>query len=259
VLSLQPETKRRIMTESLLRIIAPKCFNDGLARSNNLGKKLIYNREIERFLDVGCGNGKLTMEFAKIAKPKEIYGIEFVDEFRKEAKSRGIKCIKCDLNRKWDFEDNFFDLILSSQSIEHLHNTRLYLEECYRVLKRGQLIILTENLASWVNIGALVFGWQPFSTTNINGWSLGNPFIWHIDEPKDEEFLKKWQDSGVSGTAGHVRVLAFKGLEDLLKKIGFENIKVYTEGYPPFWGKVSHFLCYIDRRHGHFLIATGFK
>jgi SAM-dependent methyltransferase len=244
----------------LLKIIAPRSFNEGLAKSNNTGKELMAQKGIDKFLDVGCGDGKLTMEFAELARPKEIYGVEFVDEFRQQAEFKRIKCIKCDLNSKWDYGDNSFELILSSQNIEHIHNTRLYLEECYRCLKRGgQLIILTENLSSWANIGALVFGWQPFSMTNINGWSLGNPLIWHMNEPKDEEFIKRQQDTGVSGTVGHVRVLAFKGLRDLLEKVGFENIKVHTKGYLPFWGKLSDFLCYIDRRHGHFLIATGFK
>lgn len=161
----------------------------------------------------------------------------------------------------WDFDNNFFDIILSSQSIEHLHNTRLYLEECYRCLRAGgQLVVLTENLASWLNIGALFFGWQPFSTTNINGWHLGNPLIrhWH-NEPKNKEFLKKYQDTGVSGTIGHIRVLTFRGLTDLLGKVGFKNVKVYTTGYLPFWGKLSDFLCCVDKRHGHFIIASAVK
>lgn len=244
----------------LLKIIAPKSANDGFARCNILGKKLITRKGIDKFLDIGCGDGKLTMEFAGVAKSKEVYGIEFVDEYRQQAESRGIKCIKCDMNGKWDYNDNTFDLILSSQSIEHLHNTRLYLEECYRCLKPGgQLIVLTENLSSWINIGALVFGWQPFSTTNINAWSLGNPLIWHVDEPKNEKLIKKLQDTGVSGTVGHVRVLAFRGLKDLLEKVSFKNVKIYTRGYLPLWGKLSDCLCQIDRKHGHFLIATGFK
>lgn len=125
-------------------------------------------------------------------------------------------------------------------------------------------MILTENLSSWVNIGALFFGWQPFSMTNINGWNLGNPFIRHLYEPKYEglryeEFLKKYQDTGVSGAVGHVRVLAFGGLKDLLEKAGFKDVKVYTRGYLPLWGRLSEILCRIDKRHGHFLVATGFK
>lgn len=243
-----------------LKIIAPKSFNDGLIECNKLGKKIVSKKNIKRFLDLGCGDGKLTIEFASVAKAREIYGIEFVDKAREKAKTRGIRCIKGDLNNKWDYPDNFFDLILSSQNIEHIHNTRLYLEECHRCLvKGGQLIILTENLSSWINIGALFFGWQPFSTTNINAWNLGNPLIWHVDEPKDEKFLGKWQNTGVSGTVGHVRVLAFRGLKDLLEKAGLERVKIYTKGYLPLWGKISDLFCIFDKKHGHFLIATGFK
>lgn len=244
----------------LLKFIAPKSFNDGLNRCNSLGKNLAAGPGIERFLDTGCGDGKLTMEFAEAARAKEVHGIEFVDEYRLEAEKRGIKCSSYDLNGRWDYEDDFFDLILSSQNIEHLHNTRRYLEECHRCLKKGgRLIILTENLASWINTGALFFGWQPFSTTNINGWSLGNPLIWHIDEPRNEEFMDTWQDTGVSGTVGHVRVLAYRGLKDILKMTGFNDVRVYSRGYLPLWGKVSDFLCTIDKVHGHFLIAAGIK
>ncbi len=63
----------------------------------------------------------------------------------------------------------------------------------------------------------------------------------------------------MSGLVGHVRVLAFGGLKDLLEKVGFKNIKIHTKGYLPLWGKLSDFFCYMDRKHGHFLIATGFK
>ena|GEM_PF-401474 len=243
-----------------LRFIAQKSFNDGLARCNQLGMRLIVKEKVDRFLDVGCGNGELTMEFASVINPREIYGIEFVDEVRPEAERKGIKCFKYDLNGRWGFDDNYFDVILSSQSIEHMHNTRLYLEECHRCLKPGgQVIILTENLASWDNIISLVFGWQPFSTTNINGWHLGNPYIWHKHESKDEDFLTRWQDTGVSGITGHVRVLTFIGLRELLRKTGFTKVDVYSKGYLPLWGRLSDSFCWIDKRHGRFLVAQGFK
>jgi len=225
-----------------------------------LGKNLFLNKNIDRFLDVGCGDGTLTMEFARILNTKEIYGVELVDQFRKQATEKGIKCCEFDLNGSWLYENNFFDCILSSQNIEHLHNTRLYLEEIFRCLKPGgEVVILTENLASWVNIISLFFGWQPFSTTNINGWKIGNPLIYHIDEPIDESFVNKWQGSGISGTVGHVRVLTFGGLRDLLALVGFKNVKLHTRGYLPFFGKFSDILCSLDTRHGHFLIASARK
>jgi len=245
----------------ILKFISLKSFNEGKEKCNQLGKKLIKTSNIDNFLDIGCGDGKLSLEFAKLLNAKSIYGIEFVDELIEISKKSGINCIKGDLNNSWFLKNNFFDIILSSQNIEHLHNARKYLEECYRCLKPGggQLIILTENLASSANILALFFGWQPFSTTNINGWSLGNPLIWHIDEKKDNIFLEKYQRSSVSGTVGHVRVLAFRELYDLLKKVGFRDIKIYSKGYLPFWSYLSDLFCKIDKINGNFLIASCFK
>lgn len=244
----------------LLKKFAPAVFNDGLHRCNELAKKLVARHDVESFLDVGCGDGRLTMEFAEIIRPKKVCGIEFVDEVRKTAELRGIECRKEDLNQSWSWDSHRFDVVLSSQNIEHVHNTRLYLEECYRCLKPGgQLIVTSDNLASWVNIFALVCGWQPFSTTNINAWSTGNPWIWHADEPKDSGMLEKYQQTTISGLVGHVRVLAYRGLKDLMLKVGFERVQVRTRGYLPFAGIFSDLLCWLDYRHGHFLIGTGFK
>ena len=233
---------------SLLKYIAPKCFNEGQRECQNLGKNLVSHQKINNFLDLGCSDGKFTLEFARSFNPEKIYGLDISKSHCLTARKNGVNCKKHDLNHKFPYKNALFDLILSSQNIEHLYNTRAYLEECYRCLKPdGQIIILTENLASWPNIFSLVFGWQPFSTTNINGFSLGNPLIWHLDQQKS------------SCKDGHIRVLTPKGLSDLLKKTGFEKIKIQTKCYPPFWGSVSNFLCSIDRYHGHFLIANAFK
>lgn len=243
-----------------LKSFARDSFNDGLARCNSLGKQMIECKDIGAMLDLGCGSGELTMEFAAACRARSVYGIDFVDEFIARAREKGIRCVKNDLNSTWGLQSGSFDLVLSSQNIEHLHNTRAYLQEAFRCLKKGgQIIILTENLASLVNIGALLFGWQPFSGTCMNGLSLGNPWIWHRDEQKDTRFLEKWHETGVSGTVGHVRVLAFRGLLEILKECGFTSVRVLSTGYLPFRGWLSALLYRLDRRHGHFLVASAFK
>jgi SAM-dependent methyltransferase len=244
----------------LLRWLVPNGWEDGVARCNELGKELLSGRPVDSMLDVGCGDGSVTMDFAASVGAREVAGIEYVDELRDLAGEKGIRCLKGDLNDRWELPSDSFDLVLSSQNIEHVHNTRLYMEEAYRCLRPGGwLLVLTENLSSWGNIGALVMGWQPFSTTHINGWDLGNPLIWNKDERVDEAIRRKWQPSGVSGTVGHVRVLAYQGLKELMLRVGFEGVDVRTRGYLPLWGKPSDLLCRIDPRHGHFLVATGRK
>jgi len=244
----------------LLKWFVPKAWEDGVASCNELGKELIACRQVEKMLDAGCGDGALTIEFARSVGAREVHGIDYVEEALEKATARGIKCVKGDLDQKWEQEDAYFDLVLSSQNLEHVHNTRLYLEEAYRCLKPGgQFLVLTENLSSWGNIGALVMGWQPFSATHINGWDLGNPLIWNIEELSRDCSRERLQSTGISGTAGHVRVLAYAGLRDLLIKVGFAGVRVYTRGYLPFWGPIADLLCGVDPRHGHFLVATGFR
>ena len=249
----------------LFKTVAPKIFNDGLERCNALGKKLVKKKETDRFLDVGCAYGDLTLEFTKLIKCKSVYGVEFIEKYQKMAIQRGIHCQRQDLNKRWNFKTDFFDLILSSQNIEHMHNTRLYLEECYRCLKpEGQVLILSENLASWINIFSLILGWEPFSLAGISGASVGNPF--HVDmgkndwlERKNSLLFNEYRQSGISGLAGHIRVLSYQGLKDLMEMTGFKQVEVYTKGYLPFWGIISDLMCFLDKRHGHFLIGTGFK
>lgn len=246
----------KLIMHKVLSNLAPKSYNDGLSKCRSLGKELISKEKVDKFLDLGCNDGSFTLEFSEKIKPKEIYGIEINKESCQKSKQKGIKCIWQDLNEKWELESNYFDLILSSQNIEHVHDTRLYLQESYRCLKpNGQIIILTENLSSWANIICLFFGWQPFSTTNLDGISFGNPLIWHHGKSRNN----KKSTQAKSKNYGHIRVLTYIGLKDLLIRTGFKNIKIYTRGFLPLYGILSNVLCKIDRRHGHFLIVSATK
>ena len=144
------------MIQNIIRIVRDHSYNDGRKKSNEILKKSITLVRVENLLDTGCGDGSFSIELADCHNIKNVYGVEFVDERRRKASNRGIICKKFDLNTDWPFESDFFDIILSNQLIEHLHNTRHYLEECYRCMKpNGQIVIATENLSSIVNIGAL--------------------------------------------------------------------------------------------------------
>ena len=91
-----------------------------------LAKKLIkeYNlNNHSKILDAGCGKGFLLYEIKKILKKIEIIGLDI----SKYAKANGKKEIKkniinYDINKKLNFKDNFFDLVIS---INTLHNLKL--------------------------------------------------------------------------------------------------------------------------------------
>jgi len=105
-----------------------------------------------------------------------------------------------------------------------------------------------------------VLGWQPFSTVMVDGWFLGIPSILEVtDHSEVSDYLETWHARGVGGTVSHVRVLTCRSMEDLLNRIGFEDIEVHTRGYLLLRGRIADFMCRIDRRHELFLVATGFK
>jgi len=151
-----------------------------------------------------------------------------------------LKVKKFDLNNKFDFEDNFFDVINANQVIEHLYNSDNFIFEIYRVLKPGgYAIISTENASSWCNIFASIMGWQIFSLTNFSSKKkgIGNPFAIHRE---DNPGLSSWN---------HIRIYNIKGLKEYFEVFRFEVEKIKGAGYFPFPAMFGN----IDKTHCHFM------
>jgi len=109
-----------------------------------------YNIKAHTLLDLGCGDGSLTIEVAKAVKAKKIYCVDIDARALSVAEARGAKTFLLDLSKdKIPLQDNSVDLVTSFEVIEHLINPDNMLKEVYRVLKfNGYLLISTPNLAS---------------------------------------------------------------------------------------------------------------
>lgn len=91
----------------------------------------------KKILDIGCGSGYIGKSFLKNNQ------VTFADINQKELdKIQDQKAIikRIDLNRKLPFKDNYFDLIICADVLEHLENTDNIMKEFKRILK-GSLII----------------------------------------------------------------------------------------------------------------------
>ena len=101
----------------------------------NLEKKLI--------LDVGTGLGSLAFEFAKRLPRAYVYGLDISQEMLREAEKaaldNNISNLKFTLGdvHSLEFEDNFFDLVVSFGVLHHLKDVKLAFSEIKRVLKEG--------------------------------------------------------------------------------------------------------------------------
>lgn len=102
-----------------------------------------------RLLDFGCGNGRYLEVFRKYLNEENLYGTEVLLDRVHEVRKKGFNCIHLSSGgNKLPFEDEFFDIVFSSNVIEHIPKKYYlgYLKEICRILKRGgRFVIGTPN------------------------------------------------------------------------------------------------------------------
>jgi methionine biosynthesis protein MetW len=199
--------------------------------------KLLESNDTAKFLDVGCGDGKITLQAAHTIGTNKIYGIDVVGRTMEKARGNGVDVRSSDLNRQFPFEDNSFDVVLASEIIEHLYDTDNFLTEIHRVLRiGGYTIISTPNLSSWPNIIFLLFGKQP-AVASVSDQIVVN--TWHANS--DFRTL----DEGPS----HRRIFTFGALQGLVEYYGLEDNIANGLGYFSQSGFISRIMARLDKYH----------
>lgn len=195
--------------------------------------------------DLGSDDGTWTARVAQAARTGMVVGYEIVPAQAAKAEQWGIQVSVGDLNTSWPFANDSFDIVHANQVIEHVYDTDHFVSEIRRILKRGGVVIIsTENLASWHNIGALLFGWQPFSSTNISAQTIGNPLAaWR---GRVGNSLRSWQ---------HQRLFSYRGLKELFLNHAFEVEQIMGAGYYPLPAVVGK----LEPRHSHFITIQARK
>lgn len=128
-----------------------------------------------KFIDLGCKDGYL-LDKAK-ALGFEVYGVDKEENIVDELNTQGYKVKKANLNKELPYPDNFFDIVSCQQVIEHLTDPEQLIKECYRILKKdGILILSTPNLASFGSRLRLLVGLYPLQLGPCNKWHFGNHY-----------------------------------------------------------------------------------
>lgn len=122
---------------------------------------IIPFKESGKILDVGCGNGEMIGWMKKYGW--ETYGIDMSRQACVQAAEHGIKAFTGELKQA-HFQAEYFDVIVISHVLEHVHNPLSLLQECNHILKKeGHLIISVPNFGcfdsqlfgrSWFQIDA---------------------------------------------------------------------------------------------------------
>jgi ubiquinone/menaquinone biosynthesis C-methylase UbiE len=94
-------------------------------------------------LDVGCGDGRLTLEL----RARRIVGADVspvaLERARTRVAQRDIELVELTPGAVLPFEDNSFDLVLLAETIEHVVDVQSLLSEVRRVLRPGGELALT--------------------------------------------------------------------------------------------------------------------
>lgn len=108
-------------------------------------KHLNHKQQSLRILDVGCGNGHISRGLARLGH--EVFGIDIDTESIAKANQEVGDIAKFmvldtkDLGTQ--FEENYFDVIICSEVLEHLPEPSLMLDQLQPFLKTGATLIIT--------------------------------------------------------------------------------------------------------------------
>lgn len=114
-------------------------------RWKKVAKKMIdkYSlNENSKILDVGSGKGFILNDFKELLTGIDVYGVD-ISKYAIENSMNTVKT-NCILGNaaKLDFDDNFFDLVISINTLHNLYNFELWdaLKEIERVSKKNKFI-----------------------------------------------------------------------------------------------------------------------
>ena len=159
-----------------------------------------------RVLDVGCGNGFTCGEFLR--KGCSVVGIDLsrsgIEIARRNFPQARFEVLAADDNLLGNLDEQPFDIVISTEVVEHLYAPRSYALGCYNALKPGGRFICTTPYHGYLkNLVLAVAGkWDAHA----------NP-LWD---------------------GGHIKLWSRKTLSKLLFETGFHNPQFRGAGRLPF-------------------------
>lgn len=166
---------------------------------NNYYKNLlavIKDLPIETILDVGCGEGFTLNKISEAGIGKKLVGVDFFDTAVEIGKKMHPKlALKQGNIYKLEYKNNSFDLVMSTEVLEHLEDPKKGLKELMRVSKK--YILLSVPNEPFFMIANFLRG------KNLSRW--GN----------DIEHIQHWS------SRGFVSFASSQGLKLLVKKQPF--------------------------------------
>ncbi|HTD66099.1 MAG TPA: class I SAM-dependent methyltransferase [Candidatus Limnocylindria bacterium] len=158
-----------------------------------------------RVLDVGCGNGAACGEFIK--RSCDVVGLDLSEEgiewARRTYPQARFELLSADRDILHRLNAEPFDIVISTEVVEHLYAPRAWAHGCLAALKPGGVFICTTPYHGyWKNLFISLFG----------KWDAHMSPLWD---------------------GGHIKLWSKRTLADLLTEAGFANVQFRCAGRMP--------------------------
>lgn len=152
-------------------------------------------RKNNRLLDVGCGAGSFLQAAAR--HEWKAFGVEISQSASEHVRGRGIE-VFCGELENANYADEYFDVVIASEVLEHVPDPRAMLEAIARVLRPGGLLWATTPHGRGISARLLGLEWS------------------NVCPPE------------------HLQLFSVASIKRLLAGAGFRSVKVATHGTNPF-------------------------
>jgi 2-polyprenyl-3-methyl-5-hydroxy-6-metoxy-1,4-benzoquinol methylase len=161
-----------------------------------------------RILDVGCGNGAVAREFAKLGH--RVVGIDLAERgiriARQSCPDGRFEVLAADRNILQNLGEEPFDLVYSTEVVEHLYDPRAFIYGCHAAMKpQGKFICSTPYHGYLKNLAiSLADGWDRHADPLFDG--------------------------------GHIKLFSRRTLSAMMIETGFRELQFRGAGrYPYLW------------------------
>lgn len=161
-----------------------------------------------RILDVGCGNGFLCGKFLK--RGCKVVGIDLSEQgiamARTTHPSARFELLDADARILERLGEDPFDLVVSTEVVEHVYQPSDWAKGCYEALRRGGIFICTTPYHGY---------FKNLAISLLGKWDVHANPLWD---------------------GGHIKLWSKRTLSRLLKDTGFEKLEFRGAGrIPGFW------------------------
>jgi ubiquinone/menaquinone biosynthesis C-methylase UbiE len=134
-----------------------------------------YNlKDGSKILDVGCAKGYMLFDFKKLNPNFKLYGIDVSSYAIENSKEEVKNCLKVANAKNLEFEDDYFDLVISINTIHNLEK-----KECLNALKEIQRVTKKN---SFITVDAFR---DEEEKQKMYAWNLTAKTIMSVDEWKE--------------------------------------------------------------------------